>query len=149
VKAVLALLVVASPLAAQTVTDGDTLKQRRDVSALGHRRARSQAGVPRWLACGQSRDDQAAGTDYRPLDRLPGEGPRPLRPDSRHLPSVRRRFGRIMVQEGLAWAFTRFSVDYVDQQEESRIANRGLHAHDCAPAWEWRAQQRARTASSA
>jgi len=25
-----------------------------------------------------------------------------------------------MVREGFAWAFTRFSVDYVDQQEEAR-----------------------------
>jgi endonuclease YncB( thermonuclease family) len=57
------------------------------------------------------------------------------------------RYGRIvaicpiLVLEGLAWAFTRFSVDYVDQQEETRIANRGVHAHDRVPAWEWRAQQ--------
>ena len=50
--------------------------------------------------------------------------------------------GAIMVREGLAWAFTRYSVDYVDQQEEARRANRGVHAHDCLPAWEWRAQQR-------
>jgi hypothetical protein len=27
-----------------------------------------------------------------------------------------------MVREGLAWAFTRFSVDYVGQQEEARTA---------------------------
>ena len=50
--------------------------------------------------------------------------------------------GAIMVREGLAWAFTRFSVDYLDQQEEARAANRGVHEHDCVPAWEWRAQQR-------
>ena len=50
--------------------------------------------------------------------------------------------GAIMVREGFAWAFTRYSVDYVDQQEEARRANRGVHAHDCVPAWEWRAQQR-------
>jgi endonuclease YncB( thermonuclease family) len=48
-----------------------------------------------------------------------------------------------MVREGFAWAFTRFSVDYVEQQEDARRANRGVHAHDCVPAWEWRAQQRA------
>jgi len=47
-----------------------------------------------------------------------------------------------MVREGFAWAFTRYSVDYVDQQEEARRANRGVHAHDCVPAWEWRGQQR-------
>lgn len=39
--------------------------------------------------------------------------------------------GAILVRAGFAWAFTRFSVDYVDQQEEARIANRGVHAHDC------------------
>ena len=39
--------------------------------------------------------------------------------------------GAVLVREGLAWAFTRFSVDYVDQQEEARIANRGVHEHDC------------------
>jgi endonuclease YncB( thermonuclease family) len=41
--------------------------------------------------------------------------------------------GAILVREGFAWAFTRFSVDYVDQQEEARTANRGVHAHDCVP----------------
>jgi hypothetical protein len=33
--------------------------------------------------------------------------------------------GAILVREGFAWAFTRFSVDCVDQQEEARTANRG------------------------
>jgi hypothetical protein len=49
-----------------------------------------------------------------------------------------------MVREGFAWAFTRFSVDY-----EARTANRGVHAHDCVPAWEWRAQQREKWAVGA
>jgi endonuclease YncB( thermonuclease family) len=53
--------------------------------------------------------------------------------------------GAILVCEGFAWAFTRYSIDYVDQQEEARIANRGVHAHDCTPAWEWRARQRTRS----
>jgi endonuclease YncB( thermonuclease family) len=53
--------------------------------------------------------------------------------------------GAILVREGFAWAFTRYSVDYVDQQEEARRANRGVHAHDCVPAWKWRAQQRAKS----
>jgi hypothetical protein len=44
-----------------------------------------------------------------------------------------------MVREGFTWAFTRYSVDYVDQQEEARIA-----VHDCQAAWEWRAQHRAK-----
>jgi endonuclease YncB( thermonuclease family) len=47
------------------------------------------------------------------------------------------------LREGMAWAFTKFNVDYVDQQEEARVADRGVHKHNCQPAWEWRAQHRA------
>jgi hypothetical protein len=60
----------------------------------------------------------------------------------RDLRQRQENLGAIMVREGFAWAFTRFSVDYVDQQEEALRANRGVHAHDCMPAWEWRAPQR-------
>ena len=71
--------------------------------------------------------------------------PRPTR-TARQIVAICRAsgedLGAIMVREGLAWAFVRYSVDYIDQQEEARIANRGVHAHDCVPAWEWRAQQR-------
>lgn len=52
--------------------------------------------------------------------------------------------GSIMVREGLAWAFVRYSSDYVRQEKQAKAANLGVHAHGCAPAWEWRAQQRTR-----
>jgi endonuclease YncB( thermonuclease family) len=52
--------------------------------------------------------------------------------------------GAIMVREGFAWAFTRFSVDYVGEEAKAKAGRLGVHAHGCAPAWEWRAQQRAR-----
>jgi hypothetical protein len=93
--------------------------------------------VPRWLAGGQPCHDQAAGTDGRPIGRLPREGPRPLRPDGRDLPSVSRGLGAILVREGFAWAFTRFSVDYIEQQEEAR------------PLWEWRRSSAGEACSSA
>jgi endonuclease YncB( thermonuclease family) len=47
--------------------------------------------------------------------------------------------GAILVSEGLAWAFTRYSNDYVSQQHKARAERRGVHAHDCMPAWQWRA----------
>jgi endonuclease YncB( thermonuclease family) len=50
--------------------------------------------------------------------------------------------GAIMVSGGLAWAFVRYSSDYVSQQAMAKAGRRGVHAHDCVPAWEWRAQQR-------
>jgi endonuclease YncB( thermonuclease family) len=50
--------------------------------------------------------------------------------------------GAIMVREGLAWAFVRYSRDYVDEYAKAAGERRGVHAHGCVPAWEWRAQQR-------
>jgi hypothetical protein len=42
----------------------------------------------------------------------------------------------------MAWAFTRYSSDYV-QQEKAAIGSRlGVHAHDCMKAWDGRAERR-------
>lgn len=49
--------------------------------------------------------------------------------------------GAIMVREGMAWAFVRYSRDYVDQEARAKADRLGVHAHDCAPAWEWRARR--------
>jgi endonuclease YncB( thermonuclease family) len=43
-----------------------------------------------------------------------------------------------VVREGLAWAFIRYSRDYVDQEATARAERLGVHAHECQPAWEWR-----------
>jgi endonuclease YncB( thermonuclease family) len=50
--------------------------------------------------------------------------------------------GGILVSEGLAWAFVRYSRDYVREEEKAKDARRGIHAHGCIPAWEWREQNR-------
>ena len=50
--------------------------------------------------------------------------------------------GAILVREGLAWAFVRYSSDYVAQEATAKADRLGVHAHDCRPAWEWRAVQR-------
>jgi len=47
-----------------------------------------------------------------------------------------------MVQLGMAWAFVRYSRDYVHLEDRARSENLGVHAHGCRPAWEWRAMQR-------
>jgi endonuclease YncB( thermonuclease family) len=36
--------------------------------------------------------------------------------------------GRAMVQLGMAWAFVRYSRDYVDQEAQARAENLGVHA---------------------
>jgi endonuclease YncB( thermonuclease family) len=47
-----------------------------------------------------------------------------------------------MVSAGMAWAFTRYSSDYVGQEKQAIGAHRGVHAHDGEKAWDWRSQQR-------
>ena len=47
-----------------------------------------------------------------------------------------------MVGAGMALAFVRYSAQYVDAERRAAARGSGLHAHDCAPAWEWRARQR-------
>ena len=50
--------------------------------------------------------------------------------------------GAIMVREGMAWAFVRYSRDYVDEEVRAKANRLGVHAHACTPAWEWRAPPR-------
>jgi endonuclease YncB( thermonuclease family) len=49
-----------------------------------------------------------------------------------------------MVRSGMAWAFTRYSSDYVDQEKAAIAGRLGVHAHSCQSPWEWRAQNRVR-----
>lgn len=51
-----------------------------------------------------------------------------------------------MVQAGMAWAFVRYSRDYVDLEAEARTARKGVHGHDCQHAWDWRAEERGKAA---
>jgi endonuclease YncB( thermonuclease family) len=47
-----------------------------------------------------------------------------------------------MVQLGMALAFTRYSADYVQDEAKAKAARLGVHALECTPPWEWRAQHR-------
>lgn len=43
-----------------------------------------------------------------------------------------------MVRAGMAWAFTRYSSDYIGEERAAISARLGVHAHDCMRAWDWR-----------
>ncbi|SEP43712.1 hypothetical protein SAMN02990966_06243 [Rhodospirillales bacterium URHD0017] len=49
----------------------------------------------------------------------------------------------IMVREGLALAFTRYGADHVADEQRARAGRRGLRAHNCAAARDYRAKRRA------
>lgn len=44
-----------------------------------------------------------------------------------------------MVRDGMAWAFVRFSQDYVAEEAEARAAGRGIWRGPAQPAWDFRA----------
>jgi hypothetical protein len=40
-----------------------------------------------------------------------------------------------MVSAGMAWAFTRYSSDYIEQERATIGARLGVHAHNCEKPW--------------
>ncbi|MFN3225419.1 MAG: thermonuclease family protein [Hyphomicrobiales bacterium] len=49
--------------------------------------------------------------------------------------------GARMARDGMAWAFVRFSQDYVAEEAEARTARRGIWRGPAQPAWEFRAER--------
>lgn len=49
--------------------------------------------------------------------------------------------GAAMVESGFAWAFTRYSDDYVGAETRARRARRGVWRAPTEPAWEYRANR--------
>jgi endonuclease YncB( thermonuclease family) len=47
---------------------------------------------------------------------------------------------REMVERGMAWAYRKYSRDYVPVEAVARAGRFGIHGHDCQPAWEWRSK---------
>lgn len=53
-----------------------------------------------------------------------------------------RDLGAEMVRRGWAWAFRRYSVEYVPLEELARADRLGVWSHDCQAPWDWRADRR-------
>ena len=49
---------------------------------------------------------------------------------------------RWMVEQGWAVAFRKYSLDYVDAENDAREARRGIWQGEFEPPWEWRAARR-------
>lgn len=138
-----AIAIGGTTATAQTITDGDTLKVGSTIYRLW--------GIDAPEAKQNCPDGWPAGhmATTKLLQLVEG---RPVICDAKD----RDRYGRtvavcrvggedlgaIMVREGMAWAFAKYSSDYVGQEARAKAANLGVHAHGCVAAWEWRAQQR-------
>lgn len=140
--ALVLLAAAAAPVAAQTVTDGATVKLNGTTYRLwGIDAPESKQWCGKW----------PAGPIATAMLEMLIKGktvvcePKTTDRDGRTVAICRadgEDLGRAMVQLGMAWAFVRYSRDYVDQEAEAKAEDLGIHSEKCQPAWEWRAQHR-------
>lgn len=138
----LSSLLASASVSAQTVIDGDTLRIDGQPFRIFGIDAPEKA---QW--CG---DYPAGVLSAQALEKLVQGGKVSCEPKGtdrymRTLAVCRVDgvdLGKTMVRLGMAWAFTRYSQDYVDQEAIARQERLGVHAHDCVPAWDWRAGRR-------
>jgi endonuclease YncB( thermonuclease family) len=50
--------------------------------------------------------------------------------------------GALMVSAGWAWAYMKYSLDYVPREAWAAINGRGVHGHQCERPHQYRADQR-------
>lgn len=136
-------LAIGTPVGAQTIANGDTIKlngatyrlwgidapESRQICADGWPAGHLAATRLRALVKGRTvhceeRDRDPYGNIVA-VCKVAGED-----------------LGAVLVREGLAWAFVRHSEDYESQEALAKKEGLGIHAHACTPAWEWRAQHR-------
>jgi endonuclease YncB( thermonuclease family) len=135
-------LVLAGSARAQTVTDGDTIKLNHTTYRLwGVDAPESKqwcgdypAGVQATATLQKLMRGKTITCEDRGGDRY-GRRIGLCRADGDDL-------GAAMVRLGYAWAFVRYSRDYVAEEAEARAERLGVHAHPCQPAWQWRAERR-------
>jgi endonuclease YncB( thermonuclease family) len=140
--AIIALL-SASPAAAQRVIDGDTIDLNGTHWRLWgidapetHQSCADgwPAGLEATAAMRKLMEGRAVTCEYRGHDRY-----------KRSIGLCRaggEDLGAAMVSAGMAWAFTRYSSDYIGQEKAAIGSHLGVHVHDCMKAWDWRAQRR-------
>lgn len=138
-----ALIVSGSAALSQTVVDGDTLRLEGKSHRLWGIDApeSAQACADGWPAGQHARNrlQELVRNKYVVCERAG------LDQYNRILAVCRVGgvdLGAQLVREGLAWAFVRYSSDYVGDEEQAKAERLGVHGRECLPTWEWRAQQR-------
>lgn len=141
--AAILLVSTVSFAASQTITDGDTIKVDGTIYRLwgidapelkqdcpdgwpaGHLAASHLQKLisGRTVAC-ERRDTDRYGRTVA-VCRVAGED-----------------LGALMVRDGFAWAFIRYSSAYAAEEAAAKSRRLGVHNHDCLAAWDWRAARR-------
>ena len=131
------------PAAGQSVTDGDTIRHSGVAVRLWGIDAAEldQSCADGWAAGRLAREhlaglmrDRTITCESRTTDRY-GRVVALCRADGVDL-------GAAMVSAGMAWAFIRYSRDYVGQEEAAVSQGLGVHGHECERPWAHRSRQR-------
>lgn len=139
------LMTVAFPAGAQTVAiDGDLFLlggeriRLHGIDAPELNQVCADGSRPGLLA----RDALAALIDAQKVRCEPVDRDRFLRTVARCFLDDGSDVAARMVASGWAWAFTRYSLEYVPQEREAQAGGLGVHGRGCKPSWEWRRAQR-------
>ena len=141
--ALVLLLFVALPAVGQTVTDGDTIKLAGTTYRLWGIDApeTKQACADGWRGGVEATkyihtliEGHEVTCEARATDRY-GRTVALCRADGVDI-------GAAMVSAGFAWAFVRYSRDYVEQERAAAALGIGVHAYQCEKAWDYRARLR-------
>ncbi len=139
------MLMTSTAHAQTTVVDGDTLNYRGIVVHLWGIDApeNGETCADGWNA-GQTAKDHlmklVQGKEVVCALQGPDKGPRVAaicKAGDKDLSSE-------MANAGMAWALTGESDAYTVQETNAMSAIRGVHAHPCLKAWEWRSKQLAK-----
>jgi endonuclease YncB( thermonuclease family) len=139
---------LALPATGQTVTDGDTIRfDGKAVRLWGIDAAElNQRCADGWAAGALARQHLTDLMRHRTITCEPRTTDRYGR-----LVALCRAdgvdLGAAMVSAGMAWAFIRYSHDYVGEEEAAASLARGVHGHECEKPWAHRARQRRGTRS--
>jgi endonuclease YncB( thermonuclease family) len=141
-------VLLALPAAAQRAVDGDTIK----LDGTTWRLWGIDAPEKKDMCGGQALGVIAAGTlaslmrDRTITCELRGRGRDRYRRSVGLCRADGEDLGAAMVELGMAWAFVRYSRDYVRLEEKAKAENLGVHAFGCDPPWDWRKELRERRA---
>jgi endonuclease YncB( thermonuclease family) len=140
---VLIAVLVASPVAGQTVIDGDSLQVGRKKYHLNGIDAPEADQVCRdgWPAGYEARHYLEQLVDGKQITCTPLVGKR----DDEIIARCRADgvdLSGAMVVAGHAFAFVPHSAQYIGHEAAAARGDRGVHAHHCTSPWEWRSRLR-------